>query len=67
MGRSGLRIEVQVIEETREYSCAVCKEDTMFIFLEAERGDRDQPGWEACWQCLECDEYTIDLWEIDND
>ena len=56
-----------MIEETREYSCAVCKEDTMFISLEAERGDRDHPGWEACWQCLTCNEYAIDLWEIDND
>lgn len=53
--------------ETMVFSCLVCDEDTEFGFIEAEPGDRFQPGWDACWQCTKCDEYNIDLWELDND
>lgn len=57
-------------EYTREFSCLHCNKDTEFVFLEGERGDRYQPGWESCWVCTECDEYdayTIELWELDHD
>lgn len=63
----GRKSDVGLSMETMVFSCLVCDEDTEFGFVEAERGDRFQPGWDACWQCTKCDEYNIDLWELDND
>ena len=49
------------------YECKVCEEETEFAYIEAERGDRFQPGWDACLKCTVCDDFIIEMWELENE
>ncbi len=48
------------------YECKVCEEETEFAYIEAERGDPFQPGWNACLQCTVCDDFIIEMWELED-
>lgn len=45
--------------------CRNCEADKTHVFVEGERGDRWQPGWEPCYACCTCDE-EIEMWELDD-
>ncbi len=51
------------LSPTDVYWCEMCDCDQQFIFIPEERGDRFQPGWNACLSCEEC-EHVLELWEV---
>ena len=51
-------------EDYLDLWCTVCGECTKFEFIPEEIGDRFQPGWDACYQCTECQENTFGLDEV---
>ena len=51
---------------TEIYDCKVCETETEFAYIEAEHGDRSQPGWDDCYKCTVCDDFIIELWELED-
>jgi hypothetical protein len=51
-------------EDYEDYFCAQCEQTTTFEFIPEEIGDRFQPGWDACYQCTECQEHQLEMDEV---